>query len=250
LSEGKIILKKTNLLAGALYIGQRTLAVQRRFDFGRLMLKGIAIGTMTVDHVGAILFPDIAFLRMIGRLAFPIFLYLMLLGIESTRNTKSYFMRLLIFALISQTPYFLAFAIKPYEQLNIFFTLLFGGLSVYLFHKGNLLGLLPVLAAVFLNAEAGLYGIVFVACISLLKKNTALGVLASFLLNSPFLFEWDIQALSLLSLIVIVLHKQGCFRIERETAERAAYFTWMKYAFYVYYPLHLTFLYSVKLYLL
>ncbi len=209
----------------------------------------MAIGTMTIDHVGAILLPDIVLLRMIGRLAFPIFLYLLILGVESTRNVKGYFMRLLVFALVSQTPYFLAFGIKPYEQLNIFFTLLFGGLSVYLFYKGNPLVPLPVLAAVFLNSEGGLYGIAFLACMALLRKNTLLGVLASFLVNSLYLFEWNIQALSLLSLSVIILHKHGFLRIERETRENAAYFSWVKYAFYVYYPLHLTLLYLVGLYL-
>lgn len=204
---------------------------------------------MTIDHVGAILLPQIVFLRFIGRLAFPIFCYLLILGVESTRSVKSYFMRLLLFALISQTPYFLAFEIRPYEQLNIFFTLLFGGLSVYLFYKRNQLVLLPVLAAFFLNSEAGLYGIAFVGCMGLLKKNTLLGVLASVLLNYQYIFGWNIQALSLLSLSVIILHKHGFFRIERETEENAAYFSWGKYVFYVYYPLHLTLLYLIGLYL-
>jgi hypothetical protein len=220
--------------------------LERRYDFGRLLLKILAIGTMTIDHVGAILLPDMVILRIIGRLAFPIFGYLLILGVESTRNVKNYFSRLLVFAFVSQIPYFFAFGLTPLDQLNIFFSLFFGGLFVYLVFRGSLLAVLPVLAAFFLNAEGNLYGIVFIFSLALLRKSTLLGVLAAFLLNLQFMFEWSIQAFSLFSLIVIVLHKKGFFKIEKEVREKAFYFSWMKYGFYVYYPLHLMILYLIK----
>lgn len=227
----------------------KALEVQRPFDFGRFAVKITAITTMTVDHVGAVLFPNITVLRMIGRLAFPMFLYLLILGVKSTGNAKGYFLRLLFFGLVSQTPYFLAFGIGPFDRLNIFFTLLFGGLSVYLFYKGNPLALLPVLATVLLNAEGTYYALAFVACIGLLEINSALGVLSSALLNLPYLLEGDIQALSLLALPVIVLHKHGFFNVEKKMKQNSAYFSWMKYFFYVYYPLHLTLLFLIRNYL-
>jgi hypothetical protein len=201
---------------------------------------------MTIDHIGAILFPGIVILRIVGRLAFPIFGYLLILGVESTRNVKKYFARLLVFAFISQIPYFFAFGLTPLDQLNIFFSLFFGGLFVYLVFRGSLLAVLPVLAAFFLNTEGNLYGIVFIFSLALLRKSTLLGVLAAFLLNLQFMFEWSIQAFSILSLIVIVLHKKGFFKIEKEVREKAFYFSWMKYGFYVYYPLHLMILYLIK----
>jgi hypothetical protein len=225
---------------------QKALRVERRFDFGRLLLKILAIGTMTIDHIGAILFPGIVILRIVGRLAFPIFGYLLILGVESTRNVKKYFARLLVFAFISQIPYFFAFGLTPLDQLNIFFSLFFGGLFVYLVFRGSLLAVLPVLAAFFLNTEGNLYGIVFIFSLALLRKSTLLGVLAAFLLNLQFMFEWSIQAFSILSLIVIVLHKKGFFKIEKEVREKAFYFSWMKYGFYIYYPLHLMILYLIK----
>ena len=95
----------------------------RKFDFGRELLKIIAIVTMVIDHVGHILYPDLLFLQMIGRLAFPIFAYLIVLGVESTKKPVKYMVTLLVFAIISQVPYYLAFDIQPFERLNILFSL-------------------------------------------------------------------------------------------------------------------------------
>jgi len=74
---------------------------QGGFDLGREILKWIAIITMTIDHIGAILFPEFEVLRVIGRLSFPLFAYLLILGMENTRNIRNYFTRLFIFALIN-----------------------------------------------------------------------------------------------------------------------------------------------------
>ena len=91
------------------------------YDYGRELLKWIAIITMTVDHIGAVLYPDYTFLRWIGRLSFPLFAYLLILGIRNTSDIKKYFIRPFIFALISQIPFFLAIDVGPFDHLNIFF---------------------------------------------------------------------------------------------------------------------------------
>ena len=59
-------------------------------------LKFIAVLTMTVDHIGAILFPDILLLRIIGRLAFPIFSYSVYEGCRYTRRPVLYLLRMLL----------------------------------------------------------------------------------------------------------------------------------------------------------
>ncbi|MDF2537691.1 MAG: putative rane protein [Herbinix sp.] len=76
-------------------------------------LKIIAIITMLIDHIGAILIRDnniynLVF-RSIGRIAFPIFAFLIVEGFYYTKNVKKYLLRLGLFALISEIPFDIAF---------------------------------------------------------------------------------------------------------------------------------------------
>ena len=54
-------------------------------------LKVIGIVSMTIDHIGYFLFPQMTVLRMIGRLAYPIFAYMIAEGCRYTRNKVRYF---------------------------------------------------------------------------------------------------------------------------------------------------------------
>ena len=49
-------------------------------------LKIIGAVSMFIDHVGVLFFPRVLFLRIIGRLAFPIFAYLIAEGCRHTNN--------------------------------------------------------------------------------------------------------------------------------------------------------------------
>ena len=51
-------------------------------------LKLIALITMTIDHIGFMLLPQVKILRAIGRIAFPIFAYMIAEGCQYTRNRK------------------------------------------------------------------------------------------------------------------------------------------------------------------
>jgi hypothetical protein len=222
--------------------------VLQGFDSGRELLKWIAIITMTVDHVGAILYPEFTVLRFIGRLSFPLFAYLLILGIENTRNVRNYFVRLFIFALISQVPFFLALDYGPFDSLNIFFTLSSGLLFIYFFKKSSVFVLVPVFASLVLPFDYGIYGIAMIGCIFILKENTKFGVASLVLLNLLFLVPLNSQFLSISAIPLIVLHKNGSLKITKETTEEVAIPLWRKYFFYVYYPLHLTLLYIINLY--
>jgi len=212
------------------------------------LLKWIAIITMTVDHVGAMLYPEFTVLRFIGRLSFPLFAYLLILGMENTRNVRNYFIRLFIFALISQVPFFLALGFEPFGYLNIFFTLSFGLLFIYFFKKSSVFVFVPVFASLVLPFDYGIYGIAMIGCMYILKENTKFGVVSLVLLNTLFLVPWSIQFLSISAIPLIVLHKNGSLNITKETTEEVTIPLWRKYFFYVYYPLHLALLYVIKLY--
>jgi hypothetical protein len=203
---------------------------------------------MAVDHVGAVLYPELTFLRVIGRLAFPLFAYLLILGIESTRNIRNYFIRLFVFAFISQVPFFLALEFEPFGYFNIFFTLSSGLTFVYFFKKTSLIAIVPVLISFALPFDYGIYGIAIIGCMQILKEDTKFGVAALVLLNTLFLIPWNIQFLSLSALPLIFLHKTGYLKIERETNEKTSYPLWRKYFFYIFYPLHLALLYIIKTY--
>jgi hypothetical protein len=216
------------------------------FDYGREFLKWVAIITMTIDHIGAVLYPELQILRFVGRLAFPIFAYLLVLGMENTHNIRNYGIRLFAFAAISQVPFFLAHDYTPLESLNIFFTLAFGLVFVYYFQKTSLLAFIPLVASFVIHFDYGIYGIALIGCMALLRKNTKLGVVLIILLNCLFLFPFSSQFLSLAALPLIVLHDTGYLSVVKDYAEDYKIPLWRKYFFYVYYPLHLVLLYVIN----
>lgn len=70
-------------------------------------LKLIAAVSMLVDHVGLLLFPQTVFLRILGRLAFPIFAFMIAEGCKYTRSPWRYFRNLALLALLCQIVYYL-----------------------------------------------------------------------------------------------------------------------------------------------
>ncbi len=93
------------------------------------LFKIVAILTMMVDHIGVIFFPSVTLLRIIGRIAFPLFCWGIVIGLERTRDWKRYSLRLLALAIISQPFYMLALS-HSWLQLNVMATLLLGLLAI------------------------------------------------------------------------------------------------------------------------
>lgn len=105
---------------------------ERHVGLSAFALKLIAISSMLTDHIGAILHPEIPLLRYIGRLAFPIFVFMLAEGAIHTHSMKKYFLRMLLFAAVTEIPYNLAFSGKliNLSGRNMMFTLALGLLMI------------------------------------------------------------------------------------------------------------------------
>ena len=224
----------------------------RKFDFGRELLKIIAIVTMVSDHVGKILYPDLLLLQVIGRLSFPLFAYLVVLGVESTKKPRKYMATLLSFAVIAQFPYYLAFGIQPFDRLNILFSLFLCAVTIYYYNKRSPLALVPLLLSIILMTEGSYYVVLTAVGMKLLKDKPKIGALVLVALNLQFLFipdfESQIQILSLLAVPLIFLHIKGWLRKEILIPENSIAYSTRKYFFYVFYPLHLALLFLINLF--
>ena len=88
-------------------------------------LKIIALVFMFIDHAGKMCFPNIPEMRMLGRIAFPIYAWCMIVGFHYTRSVPKYLLRILITGLVSQPLYMLALN-HTWRQPNIFLTLFLG----------------------------------------------------------------------------------------------------------------------------
>ena len=142
------------------------------------ILKMIAIVSMLIDHIGYIFFPEVSVFRIIGRIAFPIFTYILAEGIYYTKDIKKYMLRLGIFALLSEIPYDLAFQGKVLEfsRQNVFFTLFLGVLMFYVMSnvKNIIMQYAVVIAAVmfsrFLHTDYSSIGILMIFIFSVFRQ--------------------------------------------------------------------------------
>jgi len=87
---------------------------------------------MVIDHAGLALFPNIGVFRCIGRLAFPLYCFLLVQGFTHTHDVRGYARRLLLLALLSEIPFDLLIfgRISSGMEQNVLFSLLFGLLAL------------------------------------------------------------------------------------------------------------------------
>lgn len=201
-------------------------------------LKCIAIVTMLIDHIGAILFPTVIGFRIIGRLSFPIFCFLLVEGFYHTRDVKKYMMRLGLFALISEIPYDLAFrnVFLEFQRQNVFFTLLLGLFLMYILQRTNRMYIKGcyILLSMWIALVAGMSydyrGILLILIYYTCRSN----ITAKVICGAAWNFLWTgVQHFGALASIPIALYNGEKGRS-------------MKYLFYVFYPVHLLILYFIS----
>lgn len=218
--------------------------------FSGLSLKWIAIITMLIDHTGATLFPQYTLLRIIGRIAFPLFAFLLVEGFFHTKQIHKYMIRLGAFMLISEVFFDLSLYHSLYDPLhqNVFFTLFIGLCTIWgmeFFRKNvNLLlsfgiAVLGMVIAYSMHTDYSAYGIGIIVMFYLgkLLGNRSVGCIGVILY--VILRFSSVRVFSLLALPFIYFYNET----------RGAYVKGMKYFFYIFYPLHLGILYILRIWL-
>ena len=117
----------------------------------------LAMTLMFIDHLGILVFPGNVILRSVGRLAFPIFAFLLVEGYRYTHNLTAYLLRLLAGAAIAEIPYNLMVSGNiscPYHQ-NVLLTFVLGLLLISAVDKLRIQRVLPILFALFIGYAAG-----------------------------------------------------------------------------------------------
>ena len=101
---------------------------KRKFDISSVGLHIFAMIFMLMDHMWATVFTNTQWLTQVGRLAFPIFAFMIVEGYTHTKNLKKYVIRLLAFALISEIPFNLMTGgrVFYYVHQNVLWTFLIG----------------------------------------------------------------------------------------------------------------------------
>ena len=226
------------------------------------IIKLIAIVSMTLDHVGNLILRRFTFLNILGRIAFPLFAFQTCLGYENTKNLKKYIIRLLIFGLISEIPYYLM--INSFSNqaiaINVLFTMLAGIIAMYIWDMKldkkkekydklfilakliTIIGILLIVELLHFDYGAGgvllillthilynkgkykhLFYIISFILFAIIKHTQYIGLLETKIIISLILF-------TVISLLIILLYnkKSGPNKF--------------KYLFYAYYPLHITIL--------
>jgi hypothetical protein len=216
----------------------------------------IAIITMLIDHSAAIFVPNNLpmywVLRGIGRLAFPIFAFLLVEGFFHTRDVKKYLIRLGLFAFISEIPFDLAFYktfFYPGHQ-NIFFTLFLGLLLMMILKKAEERFKKKTIISNILDAVITV-GFCIIAVLLATDYNYS-GIL---LIISFYLFRGN-KILLTLSLLIVTGYLMGPFSA---IATLSMIFIWFyngkkgrdaKYLFYIFYPAHLLILFFISKFVL
>lgn len=214
-------------------------------------LKILALVTMTIDHLGLMLLHDYVPFRIIGRLSFPIFAFMIAEGCRYTRYRLRYFLQIFFLAVLCQTVLFITerslyqgifttfslsilmiysvqWAKQKESSIAWFLPLITIGLFFLLYRW-----MLTILHETDFSIDYGFTGALLPLLVSLSAKRKRQLLSAAVGIISICLSIGDIQWYSLLALIPLKFYngRKG---------------TWnLKYLFYFYYPLHLICIYAI-----
>ena len=196
-------------------------------------LKLTACVCMAVDHIGIVFMDNNYIMRAVGRLAFPVFAFLLVQGLLRTSDVRRYLLRLGIFAVVSEIPFDLAMhdTIWYPGAQNILFTLTAGLFAIYAMDSRGPIGrwkveiaLAAALLAEFLRFEERSGADAYTLAYFNKKQNIEIVVLSSLVY---ILCLGMNQLYALLAMIPVNMYSGERGRMK------------LKYFFYLFYPLHL-----------
>ncbi len=209
-------------------------------------LKVLALVSMTLDHIGVQLFPGSVLLRILGRLALPIFAFMIAEGCAHTKNRRRYLLQMAGLALVCQLVYFFAMG-SLYQCILVTFSLSI--VLIYALQGGKTGQMAAAFAGVLVLTEVlpglltgtdyavdyGFFGVLLPVLIWLGRtkgQKLALCALGLALLGAAY---GGVQWFALLTLPLLALYNGS--RGSRK----------LKWLFYWYYPLHLVVIYGISL---
>lgn len=226
-------------------------------------IKLIAIITMFCDHFGDAILGRFSVLNIIGRIAFPLFCFQIVIGYKHSKNINKYIMRLLLFGIISQIPFslFTYSYTGRFDLLNVYFTLAFGLLAVYLLdilpkkYKfiAVVFDILLMIIAEFLQTDYGWFGVCLIICMYLFYNDTKTDITKNeysiTFFNNNILFTlvfFSLVVIKFSNYFVEGLYNMAITQILGTFFPIVFMFLYngkkghsMKYFFYTFYPLHL-----------
>lgn len=153
------------------------------------LLKVLALCLMLVDHLGATVFGGVFELRLIGRMALPLYAWCIVVGSVKTRDPARYLARLLLLGIVSQPLYMMALH-HTLNELNILFTLALGLSGIWGMRARRNLSqiwapVLCLLVACFVDVDYGWKGVLFIYLLYAARESKG-GLAATFLAYALF----------------------------------------------------------------
>lgn len=235
-------------------------------------LKIFAMITMLLDHIAWILFPSIAIFHIIGRLAFPIFCFMIAEGYIKTSNRKKYLIRLLLIAVISQIPFLMAFKLAFGNQMsgfNTIFDLALGLIAIWIYDKKDskytLLAVWVIsILALFLQIDGDFTGIWLIYFFfkyhndfkTMAKKVCMFTLLAAIIYISQIFIMYFMngQPLNICLTYAFSFNTLECLLsifalipIKFYNGKKGLNIKWL---FYIFYPAHLLLLYGIRVFVM
>ena len=214
-------------------------------------LKLIACLTMLLDHAAAVMVNDhwpYVIMRGLGRIAFPIYCFLLVEGAHYTKSPRKYALRLLTGALLAEIPFDMAlFGRITWEYQSVMITMLLGFGALWVMGRCEKpllkgLGVIPfILLGDLLRTDYGSFGVLLIAMLGFFRdlpmgkvmQCVSICLICALIPSLELrlgMFQISLELFGVLSILPILLYFG-----KKQTGSKL-----VQWAFYLFYPVHLT----------